>query len=1165
MSYKNSQTVVNNLANQLLSEVGNRIDQNLSNYMQDIERITQTNAFLVQTDMLTLADQVPLRKHFWQQLHTYQLASTVALATEKRDFMALERDSISYILREYDKNTRLYASYRLNEDGEKTKRTGIIENYDPLNDPPHDPWYSKTKARKESLWLIVVTMAKGPDAPELMIVNFRPVFDRQHKDVLGVAASSIYLSTFGQFLKSLKIGQNGQAFVISKQGELIATSTGELPFRRAVGKSYPETMVTESSRMAAIDSRNSVTRASMRAIVEQNRSLSDFDRSRCFNLNVEGARYLGQIIPLKKGNLDWLTVIVVPETDFMGDINKNVRNNLLFSILALMVALAIGVVVVRGVTNPILRLNAAAKRMAQGEWDKTVTIDRSDEIGELAGTFNDMAMKLKSSFENLHEEIGERKRMEETIRGSEERFRRLIENVPAIAIQGYSLDGATTYWNHASELLYGYTAEEAVGRNLLDLIIPDEMKAEVGNSIRQMLETDRPIPSSEMSLKRKDGSRVSVFSNHALVHLPGSPQELFCLDIDLTERKRAEEQLLFSEFSVEHSGITTMWLDKEGRVVRVNDAACRSLGYDRNELLSMTVRDFDPNFQSLNKWHRGWEGMKKNRYTVIETLHQCKDGSIFPVAVVTSFFDYTGEEYLVSFAHDITSRKRTEEEILREREKLQILSDHAPFGMALIDDRGRFTYVNTQFSQLFGFDLTEIPDGRTFCRNVYPNREYRQTVISTWIDDMKEAKAGEQKLRTFTVTSKDGTQKFVQFIFSLLASKGYLMTCEDITTMRELESQLRQAQKMEAVGTLAGGIAHDFNNILTALMGYASLIKMQMEASSPLQPYVNEVLSASQKAADLTRGLLTFSRQQTVSLIPLDINDAVKSTEKLLRRLLPEDIELSISFSSQDLIILADRSQIDQIVFNLTANARDAMPKGGTLRIETDSAMIDGGFIQVHGFGKPGHYAVITIADTGTGMDESTQEKIFDPFFTTKEVGKGTGLGLATVYGIVKQHNGYITLDSAPDQGATFRIYLPTIQVKIEQEQNDLTSLSGGKETILIAEDNVEVMGFMRDALRGCGYNILEASDGDQAINLFKNRMDADLVILDSVMPKKNGREVYDEIRRMSPNIKVLFTSGYTRDMVLEKGIEEKAFNFIAKPLSLTKLLEKVRQVLDKP
>lgn len=524
------------------------------------------------------------------------------------------------------------------------------------------------------------------------------------------------------------------------------------------------------------------------------------------------------------------------------------------------------------------------------------------------------------------------------------------------------------------------------------------------------------------------------------------------------------------------------------------------------------------------------------------------------------------EHKRVEEAHraSVTERKEVEAAIANEREKLQILSDNAPFGMVLISKGGHFTYINRKFTELFGYDLSDIPDGRAWFRKAYPDAEYRHTAISTWREDWGNAKPGASTLRVFSTTCTDGTQKVVQFATSLLVPGDYLMTCEDITEMRKLESQLRQGQKMEAIGTLTGGIAHDFNNILTAITGYAVLMQRKMDKPDPLSPYVDQILVASQKATGLIQSLLAFSRQQPVTLTALDIDNTIKAMEKLLGRLLTEDIELHTSLSDDNKIVVADKSQMDQILFNLVTNARDAMPKGGILTIKTTIALIDNTFIKVNGFGEKGKYVQINVSDTGTGMDKKTRERIFDPFFTTKEVGKGTGLGLATVYGIVKQHSGYITVKSKPNQGTTFSIYFPAAKVKVNEEQDTVTPIITGNETILIAEDDNEVRNLVREALQTYGYTTIEAIDGEDAIDKFKQNRPINLIVLDMMMPKKNGYKVYEEIHRIDPHIKVIFISGYTRDIVLDKGIEQREFDFIAKPLLFDELLNKIREMLDR-
>jgi len=369
---------------------------------------------------------------------------------------------------------------------------------------------------------------------------------------------------------------------------------------------------------------------------------------------------------------------------------------------------------------------------------------------------------------------------------------------------------------------------------------------------------------------------------------------------------------------------------------------------------------------------------------------------------------------------------------------------------------------------------------------------------------------------------------------------------------------------MEAIGSLSGGIAHDFNNILTTMMGYAGLLQMEMDKHNPLVRYVDQIIAASQKAANLIRSLLAFSRQQSVVLNPVNISANIGSAQSLLERLLTEDIDFQVSLAPDDIVIMADATQIDQILFNLVANARDAMPGGGRLIVGTSTTTIDRSFIDTHGFGKLGAYALITVSDTGIGMNESTKEKIFDPFFSTKEVGKGTGLGLSTVYGIVKQHNGFINVYTEPGKGTTFRIYFPLVRSEALQETGPAPETRGGTETILVAEDNADLRRLVTEVLGKHGYRIIEAVDGEDAVEKFERHNDLDLIIVDSIMPKKNGREVCEEVRKINPGVRVLFTSGHTKDTILSKGIADSEVDFLPKPISPTQLLQMVREVLDR-
>ncbi len=393
-----------------------------------------------------------------------------------------------------------------------------------------------------------------------------------------------------------------------------------------------------------------------------------------------------------------------------------------------------------------------------------------------------------------------------------------------------------------------------------------------------------------------------------------------------------------------------------------------------------------------------------------------------------------------------------------------------------------------------------------------------------------------------------------------------ILILQDITERRRLSEQLHQAQKMEAVGQLTGGIAHDFNNILTAIIGYGSLIRNNLGHDDTNRLYIDQVLKSAEKAADLTKNLLAFSRKQIISPKKTNLNETVASVQRLISRLIGEDIELNINLHSEDIPVFVDSGLIEQVLLNLAANARDAMPKGGKLEITTTvTTLNENGLV-----GKDDHrkYALIRVRDTGTGIEQKIIDKIFEPFFTTKEKGKGTGLGLAMAYGIIKQHNGYIFVSSEVGKGTEFRIYLPLFAKEFEgtaptNKQGDSTAPKG-TETVLLAEDSDDVRGITREILLSHGYKVIEAIDGEEAVEKFKQTPESiDLLLFDVIMPKKNGKEAYEEIKRLRPDVKVLFLSGYATDILSKRNMLEEGINFLPKPVTPPVLLKKVRDVLD--
>lgn len=441
------------------------------------------------------------------------------------------------------------------------------------------------------------------------------------------------------------------------------------------------------------------------------------------------------------------------------------------------------------------------------------------------------------------------------------------------------------------------------------------------------------------------------------------------------------------------------------------------------------------------------------------------------------------------------------------------------------------------------------------------------------IEQANQILSGESiKFLEHRVVHKNGSKKWVRnTVVPRYDKEGHLVSydglIEDITERKKLEQQLRHAQKMEAIGTLAGGIAHDFNNIVNIIMGYGTMVYDSLEAGSPSKEQMNEVLTAADRAANLSKRLLLFSRKEVAECKPLSVNELVINMEKMLSRIIGEDINLIADLMGTKALVMVDDGQMEQVLMNLATNARDAMPKGGSLTISTEIREIDDEFIKAYEYGAPGTYAVISVTDTGTGIDKEKQSRIFDPFFTTKEVGKGTGLGLSIAYGIIKQHNGCIKVYSEPGRGTTFKIWLPVVEDKAEKklEVEACSSPKGGTETILVAEDDTSLRSLTRLVLESSGYKVITAEDGEDALTRFMENKDRiALVVLDMIMPKKSGKEAYEEISKVSPGIKTLFLSGYTMDLIKTQGIIEAGLDFIHKPARPRELLRKVREALDK-
>jgi len=526
-------------------------------------------------------------------------------------------------------------------------------------------------------------------------------------------------------------------------------------------------------------------------------------------------------------------------------------------------------------------------------------------------------------------------------------------------------------------------------------------------------------------------------------------------------------------------------------------------------------------------------------------------------------------------ANELSARSNKVEGRLRDRSADLDLADEQRLQLAAIVESsedaiigcslaGHVTIWNRGAERLFGYSAEEVIGEIT---STNPRLHWPEELKA-----LKLVRKGESVPPFETVRRrKDGTEVHVSVSISPIRERdgrivGASLICRDVSERKRLERQVVQSQKMEAIGQLAGGVAHDFNNLLTIINGYSELLLNRLPAGDPMRQLLSEINRAGERAGTLTRQLLAFSRQQVLEPKVLDLNAVVSDTEKMLRRLIGEDVILTYVPSPTVQPVKVDPGQMEQILMNLAVNARDAMPQGGRITIETRSVTLDEHYVQSHPNARPGQYAMLAVSDTGCGMDDATKAHIFEPFFTTKGPGKGTGLGLATVYGIVQQSGGCIEVSSELGRGTTFKIYLPQVQEPVSAGKSlcSIRMMPHGNETVLLVEDEDAVRSLARHVLRSCGYTVLEADDGQRAVQLVEDhRGPIDLVVCDVVMPYLGGRQLVERLSALRPALKVLFVSGYTDDAVVRHGVLASDYAFLQKPFTPTTLAQKVREVLD--
>ena len=788
-------------------------------------------------------------------------------------------------------------------------------------------------------------------------------------------------------------------------------------------------------------------------------------------------------------------------------------------------------------------------------------------------------MIRKPTYEELENRIRELEKAEaahrQTLDGLDKArfsYRAIFEAVNDAIIIHDARDGRILDVNQRATEMYGYAKRE--------MIELDVQALSLGVSPYGRIEAEKNIQTAAMGeqhlfewrARKSDGELFWVEVNLKIATLEGRECVIATVR-DIDARKKIEAALRFTQYTIDKTVDQAFWTTKEGRIFYVNDAACQTLGYPREELLNLSIPDIDPT-ASYETFGRHWNDLLKNGSATFESFHRAKDGHVYPVEIRANYVVFDGEEYNCAFATDITERKRMGQSLKESEGFLRTLLQTIPDMIWLKDTDGVFLACNGQFERFLGAKEENIV-GKTdydFVEKELADffREHDRNAVAT----------GKPSINEEWVTfADDGHRALLETIKTPMRDDrggliGVLGISRDITERMmaeeekaKLGEQLQQAQKMEAVGRLAGGVAHDFNNMLSVIIGYGELALEQTAPAHHMHAVLQEIVKAAHRSVEITRQLLAFARKQTISPKVLDINKTVEGMTRMLQRLIGEDVDLAWLPGEAIWATKIDPCQIDQMLVNLCVNARDAIADVGKITIETENVALDEDYCARHFEFVPGEYILLAVSDNGSGMDAETVNHIFDPFFTTKEAGKGTGLGLAMVYGIVKQNDGFINVYSEPGQGTTFKIYLPRYRGKTDflpEKEKDYRA-ERGHETILLVEDERAILGMTTMMLESLGYRVLAVETPGEAIRLAEAQdSKIHLLVTDVVMPEMNGQALARKILSIHPNLKHLFMSGYTANVIAHHGVLDSGVDFIQKPFSKKALGTKVREVLDR-
>ncbi|MBN2297567.1 MAG: PAS domain S-box protein [Deltaproteobacteria bacterium] len=772
-------------------------------------------------------------------------------------------------------------------------------------------------------------------------------------------------------------------------------------------------------------------------------------------------------------------------------------------------------------------------------------------------------------------DITDRRRAEQALIKSEEHYRLLAENVRDVIWTMDLKKGNFTYFSPSVKGLLGYTPPEAVNLSVEDILTPESCeKAIICFADELMKQQHKDIEeeahlSLELEHVRKDGStRWAELSVSFLPDENGEPVQLLGISRDITDRKLIEDALRVSEEKyrtiLENIEDGYVEIDLSGTFTFVNESSCRMLGFTHDEMIGMNYKQYTSPETARKMYEVFHETVLTGTpaymmdYEVI-----CKDGNVSIHEMSVSLIrDLQGNpKGFRGVVRDVTKRRRAEVALRQSEEKYRTILQSIEDGYFEVDLKGNLTFFNNSFARIWGYPKNELLGMNN---REYTTEETARKVSKVFRQIYSTGKPA--RISDYEILCKDGSTRILEVYASLIRdthseSVGYRGIVRDVTDRKRLEYQLMQARKMDSIGTLAGGIAHDFNNLLMGVLGNISLMLMGTDERDRDYERLKNIEQYVLRGSELTKQLLGFARGGKYEVKPTDLRDfVVRSSDMFVRT--KKEISIHRKFEQDLWTVEVDQGQMEQVLLNLFVNAWQAMPGGGHLYLEGVNVDLDEDDVEPYGI-EPGRYVKITVTDTGTGMDEDVRVKVFDPFFTTKDRGTGTGLGLASVYGIVKNHGGFITVESEKGMGASFHIHLPASSRPVEKAKEKNEEVRHGTGTVLLVDDEQMIIDVASEMLQRMGYEVLTARAGKDALKIYKqNRRMIDVVILDMIMPEMGGSQTYDGLKEIDPGVNVLLSSGYSRDGQAEEILKKGCRGFIQKPFDMNNLSKRIAEIL---